>query len=451
MAGANPAECLKETTLFFEFFKIGHEWLAKTNKHFAGTDFSQIASGLALVTQKMSKWSVVSKLRRDLFVAICEYSNTIRYLLFRFDDQVKAQATSGGSRQTSIFPLQLAEIKIIVHFLGKVQTLLDIFVVEKQFPGFIPRDIHFINIMDKFAPFRAAAIRAEKGSPLEKTALGQRISSLISTAIGLVERPQTRDYKGLFYTVLDLVHRDVKGVRSHLSYVNFCKQITIIEPLIQQLKAHLLPQLKAARLELLAAAGLFLRKMTLEELRTKREEVVRSLQPLMAPEVEDLCHFILFLKSFEHFIGEPSPEETREPHFLVPVELVDFLMLDGIEELVDVVLAEKVKAQPKPAEAAPAKAASAPGSKAAGGAAEGTAAAPQPPVLIKVRPGDKFQAVLNRLKAMGYEVERQQSSHLILKFYSDGEENTVVLPKHPHLKPGTAHSVQKQANAPFTV
>jgi predicted RNA binding protein YcfA (HicA-like mRNA interferase family) len=444
---ANVERCVVELALYVEMMSMGFQDISKHDNRFVVQDCSFLIEAAQAIC-KSRTWANVESLKCDLLEGFRQCSAILVKAIFN----TKSDPANNG--EDFLAHVKVRQRHLLMDFFHSMQTIIDVLIAEPTFPGFVSQEIHFLNLLERCDLFCDVV----KRRGLSSSSSGD-VDQIISLAI---------EDKEQFLYFMALVQRASKS--NHYFESCFAFYALAFSLVLDNFKQKVLPTFDRFRQERLSAAEVMLRQKSLEELTQGRQELEKALLPLYAPDVEDLCHFILYIKRYENFMSVTAPGVTQKEHYFVPLELVNYLMLEGIDELFDRLIDEKTKAaaaakapapQPSASAAASAKvdalssqaaaAASAaapakvdaPAARAAAAKAPPVAAAPAP---LKIARGDKFQTVLNRLKEMGYEVKRQKGSHLILARLREGRENSVVLPNHPQFAPGTARSIENQAN-----
>lgn len=419
------ALCLEELRCYVEMMDIGFKLLPNFNRAFAKKSISLFIKALNEFIKNKYKLSAANDIREG-------FHSTLNYIS---RDLVMSASETNPHALLQIF-LSMA----VAQFCHAFQQTFEVLILEPAFPGFIPKEIHYLNLIKRCKIFydiiERRGLPGSHSNPIDQIVL-------LGTTTGKCSRVGAMD-------LLTTVQLNCRRFSNHQAYNYFLLE-GALGFATQDLKTKILPTLDRLRQEQLESAERLLRQKGLEELTQNRAALEKELLPLYAPDIEDLCHFILYLKRYEHFVNRIPTQDGNEKYHFVPVELVNYLVLEGIDDLFDRLIDEKTKAAPAAAAtaaAAPAKpkaaaAAAAPPKPKAEPVAAATAPAAAP---LKISRGDKFRAVLRRLEEMGYEVRRQTGSHIILARLQEGGENSVVLPNHPQFAPGTARSIENQAN-----
>lgn len=153
-----------------------------------------------------------------------------------------------------------------------------------------------------------------------------------------------------------------------------------------------------------------------------------------------------------------NPSSVAYGSHLLPEEVVDFLNLDGLEGVMDQIIAEKKAESRIVAESELRSASSEEESAVADRISELEIEEREPELFrdvekekpeeanqlpeLKIAGGEKVRNLLDRLKTMGFEKNRQKGSHTQWKHTETG--GIVTVPLHSQLKKGTAKSVESQ-------
>jgi predicted RNA binding protein YcfA (HicA-like mRNA interferase family) len=432
--GPNPNK--KDLALCLQNLNHFGELSTAAIQHFLQTSLGDLKKGQANFVLKQSAtraFELKQLVRTKLFDVYSEF-NSIGAKFAAKEREIQTGTVSQKNILNSQFCYELAVCVLFADFLFKFEVILDTLVVEPLFPHFTPQVMHFIKACDRFELFYQIVKAAR--SPSDEVAMQCQLIIETQTKMAIHDEPN-------FLLVLESCRHSFEKNDLAGKYLTFGRCFPAFQSLIKGLKSFILPKLDAFRLKLLEAAALKLKACSLEELQEGREQLKEALLPINTKAAEELCHFVLFIKRIENFTSALDPGQAKAEDSIVPVELVNYLTLDGIDELIDCLIAEKRKAA---LDAAPVPAKPKADAPAAAAAKAPPPAALAAPASLRIARGDKFQTVLNRLKEMGYEVKRQRGSHLILARLHEGRENSVVLPKHPQFTRGTAQSVEKQAN-----
>lgn len=228
---------------------------------------------------------------------------------------------------------------------------------------------------------------------------------------------------------------------------------TYFQRAIKELHAKVLPDLETCRKDNLLTAKEHLLRLPFAELESNRADLIDKLQKLTFNTGLDFCRLVMFLTDLESFI---NPFLVDDELHIIPIELANYMMLDGIEGVFDEVLSE-LSPPPTAATASAAHAQqkiiteTAPANVSTRKEREISRDECQaleklqkntPESPFKIEHGEKIRVVLQKLKALGFIPTRTRGSHVILR-NSDGRQ-TVVPVNQDHLAPGTAASIQRQ-------
>lgn len=219
----------------------------------------------------------------------------------------------------------------------------------------------------------------------------------------------------------------------------------------------LILSLDSIRQKTLEGIGEFLRSCDLQEVRQNRAGWIDYFREVCFQEGLGLCRITMLANDMRAVLAfKTDLSAMNSEEHLLPSPLVDFLDLEGIEEVlnrflppqqpmgedledkpirarVQVVALAKLekpegKKQPSPRQAAP----------------QPAPQVRQEPEIFKIRRGEKTRKILARLHEMGFlptKARRGGTSHLKLE---SKEGKKTIVPMHRDQKPGTARSIEKQ-------
>jgi predicted RNA binding protein YcfA (HicA-like mRNA interferase family) len=239
-----------------------------------------------------------------------------------------------------------------------------------------------------------------------------------------------------------------------LKYTEWVPLFLDCKPILNQFNQGLV-LLDSVREKVLGRIMQHLETCSLAQLRELGPGLIQTLRESCSRLLRPFCAQTIIFKDIENFINCEIPSSLDDYLYLIPPELANLMQLEGIEERLQALIAEKQKAAdallPAPApkaEPAPVAAEAAKPAPAAKAEAAKPAAAPHkaplklsPAERFRLRSGMNIRTVLRMLKEEGFLPLSQTGSHVKFKKAGGGE---VIVPLHKELKPGTLKGIEEQ-------